>query len=615
MNYLKALPFGISYYLHIVWRLVLLLLLFALSRYVFFLYHHDLMGTLSWGRLYLIFKGGFRFDLSAILYVNALWLFLALLPFKKMAQQGVQRWLKVLFVLVNAIAFAVNTMDCYYFRFTLRRTDSSVFTEFQGQAHIGKIIWESIWQQWPLFLFWIGLVVLLVVGYGKVKRKLLIPQRWYFYATRCLTLLLTIPLVIIGMRGGIDRTTRPIAMSHAGAYIQEPIEAGMVLNTPFCLIRSVGQRGLERITFFDSQEELDAVYSPIHIPNTDTFKNYNVVIFILESFAKPHITGYAPFFDSLMAQGHACTHAYANGHKSIDAMPSVLGSIPSLSYPFVLLPYALNHMDGLGTLLEQKGYHTSFFHGAPNGSMGFDALAKMLGFAHYYGKTEYNHDADYDGFWGIWDEPFLQFYAQTLCSFPEPFVSAVFTVSSHHPYVLPKEYKGVFPKGPEPVQECIGYTDMALRRFFERVVSEPWFANTLFVFTADHGLWSQSEPEYQNGLGATAIPVLYYFPGVIEPEVDTEPTQQIDIMPAILSCLGYDQPFFAFGRNLLDTLYKPFAVNYSGNYQLLREGEVLLFDGGKVVDSTDYKEENLMFLKAFMQQYNNRLLDDRMRVE
>ena len=615
MNYLKMLPFGISYYLRIVWRVALLLLLYALSRYVFFLYHHDLMGALSWGRLWLIFKGGFRFDLSAVLYLNALWLFLALLPFRRISQQGIQRWLKVLFVSVNAIAFAVNTMDFYYFRFTLRRTDSSVFTEFQGQTHIGKIIWESIWQQWPLLLFWMGLVVLLIVGYGKVRRRLLVPQPWYFYATRCLTLLLTVPLIIIGMRGGVDRTTRPIAMSHAGAYIREPIEAGMVLNTPFCLIRSIGQRGLERIAFFDSEEELDAVYSPIHTPEAKAYKNYNVVIFILESFAKPHIIGFTPFLDSLMAQGYACVNAYANGRKSIDAMPSVLGSIPSLTYPFVLLPYSLNRMDGLGSVLGQKGYHTSFFHGAPNGSMGFDAIAKMLGFEHYYGKTEYNRDSDYDGFWGIWDEPFLQFFAQTLDSFPQPFVSAIFTVSSHHPFVLPEKYKGVFPKGPEPVQECIGYTDMALRLFFERAATEPWFDNTLFVFTADHSLWSESVPEYQNSLGSTAIPILYYFPGVIEPQMDTQPTQQIDVMPTILSYLGYDQPFFSFGRSLLDTLYKPFAVNYTGNYQLLRDDELLLFDGNGPVGSMEYKEENLTFLKAFIQHYNNRLLDDRLTVE
>ena len=640
MKLFKDIPCGAANYLLIIRRMLLLFLLYALSRYIFYLYNHDLFGSLSFGQLWLIFCGGFRFDLTSILYINALYLFVALLPLKVIYRPVLQKWLKALFVTTNAVALAINTMDFYYFRFTLRRTDSSFFSEFQGGEEIGKIVLKSMAQQWPLVLFWMGLTVVLIIGYGRIKRKLIVLHHWYFYVTRCIALLLTIPLLIIGVRGGIDRTTRPITMSNAGVYIQKPIEAAMVLNTPFCLIRSIGQKGLPRITFFESEEVLSHVYNPLHTPDTQVQKPYNVVIFILESFSKPNIgslnqhiekhVGYTPFFDSLMMQGHACTNAFANGRKSIDALPSVLGSIPSLSYPFILLPYSLNRMDGLGTLLGQKGYHTSFFHGAPNGSMGFDAIVKMLGFDHYYGKTEYNRDSDYDGFWGIWDEPFLQFFANSLNSFPQPFVSALFTVSSHHPFVVPKEYKDVFPKGPEPLQECMGYTDMALRLFFERAVTEPWFSNTLFVFTADHSIWSESVPQYQNSLGSMAIPILYYFPGVIEHQMDARPTQQIDIMPTVLSYLGYDQPFLGYGRNLFDSHTQPFVVNYSGNYQLVRNNNLLQFDGSQAVGLYDLTidpslEQNLIheisietitphldFIKAFIQQYNNRLLDGKM---
>ena len=641
MKIFNEIPFGVSNYLIIIRRILLVLLLYALSRYLFFLFNHDLFGDVSWSRLWPIFMGGFRFDLSAVLYVNALYLVLALFPHRTIYRPDIQRWLKALFVTTNSIAFAVNTMDFYYFRFTLRRTDFSIFTEFKGGLALGKIVAASIVQQWPLYLFWICIIVVLIVCYGKIKRRLIVVQPWYFYLTRTVSLLVTIPLIIIGMRGGIDRTTRPIAMSHAGAYIQEPVEAGIVLNTPFCLIRSTGQKGLPRMHFFESQEELEAVYIPIHFPDAQTPKPYNVVVFILESFARPHIgalnrhieghIGYTPFLDSLIVHGHACSQAFANGRKSIDALPSVLGSIPSLTEPFVLLPYSLNQMEGLGTLLGRKGYHTSFFHGAPNGSMGFNAITKMLGFTHYYGKTEYNHEADYDGFWGIWDEPFLQFFAQTLNTFPQPFASTIFTVSSHHPFVIPSTYRGVFPKGPEPLQECMGYTDMALRRFFERASSEPWFSNTLFVFTADHSLWSESVPQYQNSLGSMAVPILYYFPGVIKPFMDIQPTQQIDILPTILSYLGYDEPFFGYGRSLFDKNTKPFVANYSGNYQLVRNGHLLLFNGTEAVGFYDLANDptlqrnlikektpeeiapELDFLKAFIQQYNNRLLDDMMK--
>ena len=605
MKWSQEIPAGLSNFFLIVRRLLLLLLLYALSRYVFLKFNQDLLGEVSRERLWPLFKGGFRFDLSAILYINAFYLFLSLFPLPAFYRPKVQHWLKALFVVTNSIALAANTMDFYYFRFTLRRTDFAVFKEFTGGVETGKIILKSIGQQWPLTLFWMGLTILLIVVYGRLKKKLLVVHPFYFYVTRSLTLALTLPLIIAGIRGGVDRTTRPIAMSNAGAYIRQPVEAGIVLNTPFCLIRSSSQKGLSRQSFFESEEALNAVFTPVHSGHSTGFKDYNVVVFILESFAKPHITGYTPFLDSLMEQGYVCTNAYANGRKSIDALPAVLGSIPSLTEPFILLPYSLNHIEGLGTLLGQKGYHTSFFHGAPNGSMGFDAMVNMLGFDHYYGKTEYHRDADYDGFWGIWDEPFLQFFAQTLGSFPQPFVSSVFTVSSHHPYKLPEQYKGVFPQGPEPVQECIGYTDMALRRFFERAVAEPWFSNTLFVFTADHSL-----------SGSMEVPVLYYFPEVIEPQTNDQPTQQIDILPTVLSYLGYDQPFFGYGRSILNDRYEPFALHYSGYYQLVRGKRLLQFDGYEAAG--DFEEAippDMEFMKAFIQQYNNRLIDDRMRAE
>jgi Phosphoglycerol transferase and related proteins, alkaline phosphatase superfamily len=621
---------GLRYYLGLVWRLALLLLLYTLSRYVFYRFNSDLFGQIPSQDLALIFKGGLRFDIAAVLYVNFLYILLMLLPISAIYRPRPQRWLKGLFVVSNFVAFAANTADFYYFRFTLRRTDSSFFSEFSGGEHLGKIIWEAMGQQWPLVLFLLGLLLALWLCYGRISRKIKIFPSSRFYLSRSVAFLVAIPLIIVGVRGGVDRTTRPIAMSNAGAYIQEPVQAGIVLNTPFCLIRSSSQKGLPRQAFFSSDAALEAIYSPLHAAPSDSLKGYNVVVFILESFARPQIgamnthieghVGYTPFLDSLISQGHACVNAYANGRKSIDALPSVLGSIPSLTEPFALTPYSLNQMEGLGTLLGRKGYHTSFFHGAPNGSMGFDAMANMLGFSHYYGKTEYGNDADYDGVWGIWDEPFLQFYARKLTEFSQPFASAVFTLSSHHPYKVPSAYKDLLPKGPEPLNQCIAYTDLALRRFFEKASQQPWFANTLFVFTADHSIWSETWPEYQNSLDGMAIPIVYYFPGKIAPAVDEQPTQQIDIMPTILTYLGYDAPFFAYGRALQDKSRTPFVMNYTGNYQLLRGESLLLFDGQQAVPSSESptpppppSEEDLDFIKAFIQQYNNRLIDGKLR--
>src|SRR5690606_3286191 len=103
-------------------------------------------------------------------------------------------------------------------------------------------------------------------------------------------------------------------------------------------------------------------------------------------------TGYTPFLDSLTGHSLSFTYSFSNGRKSIDGLPSVVSSIPSLGVPYFLSPYSGNRINSLASLLKEKGYHSSFFHGAPNGSMGFEAFMNIAGFEAYYGLSEYGDD-------------------------------------------------------------------------------------------------------------------------------------------------------------------------------------------------------------------------------
>jgi phosphoglycerol transferase MdoB-like AlkP superfamily enzyme len=426
-------------------------------------------------------------------------------------------------------------------------------------------------------------------------------------------------VAVVAIRGGTDRTTRPITLGNAAAYVNRPMEAALVLNTPFCIIRTLGKTGVEKLAFFSQREALSRIYSPLHLKDsTDTipvkpFFRKNVVVIILESFSReyigylnpPDIETFTPFLDSLMSQSLSCTLAYANGRKSVDAIPSVLGSIPSLEQSFALTPYALNRVEGLGNVLKKVGYHTSFFHGAPEGSMGLDGMSRHFGFDHYYGKESFSDNSQFDGYWGIWDEPFLQFFASKLNTIPQPFVSAVFTLSSHHPFVIPRHYEGVFPEGTLPIHKCIGYTDHALKQFFKTAQNSPWYRNTLFILVADHGTFSLIHPYYQTDIESMAVPVVYYDPSgqlAKKGRIYDQYTQQIDIMPTVLDMLNHPYSFFAFGRSILDSLTTPFVVNYPSGWNILREEK-------------EKEPSNELFLKAFRQQYNNRLIEDRLTVK
>jgi phosphoglycerol transferase MdoB-like AlkP superfamily enzyme len=263
--------------------------------------------------------------------------------------------------------------------------------------------------------------------------------------------------------------------------------------------------------------------------------------------------------------------------------------------------------------------------------MGFDSFARMVGFDDYFGLDQYPEKADFDGMWGVWDEPFFHFFAEKLNSFKQPFMVSIFSVSSHHPFQVPAKYKGKFKKGPAPICEVVGYTDFALRELFSEISKSPWFANTLFVITADHTNESIHK-EYQNDFGSYSIPVIFYKQGSDLRGVKKKIAQQVDIMPTVLSYLNYDQEYIAFGNNLLDDTVESFGFNTNGsNYHLYMRDHIMEMVDRKSIGLYNYKndiflEKNLLGtepelqslmedkLKAIIQTYNSRLLDNDMIV-
>lgn len=622
-------------------------LLFLVCRLIFLWVNHSYYSELTSPELVTIFKGGLVFDTSAIVYINSLYIVLMLLPLHYKESTLYQRITKGLFVGVNSIALIMNLMDTVYFQYTNRRTTASVFNEFSNEGNILGIIGVELLNHWYLTLLAAVLIYALCKLYRAPFGKFGRANLWVYYGVQLLCLAVAIPFCIFGMRGGIGAAVRPITISNANQYVNRPIETALVLNTPFAVIRTFGKKPFAVPSYFTDEAAMDSVYTPVHLPPADSvrFRPLNVVVLIMESFGKEHFgalnkdldggnyKGYTPFLDSLITQSLTFEYSFANGRKSIDGMPSVLSGIPMFIEPFFLTPASLNKVSGIGGELHKKGYYTAFFHGAENGSMGFEAFSRATGFQDYYGRTEYNNDDDFDGKWAIWDEGFFQFFAEKLSTFQQPFAAAIFSATSHHPFVIPTQYEGKFPKGTLPIHQCVGYSDYALRRFFEKASRAPWFKNTLFVITADHT--SQSErPEYLTESGIFAVPVIFYQQGSnLNGHVDAI-AQQIDIMPTVLGYLGYDKPYVSFGCDLLSTPpAQTYAVNYvNGVYQFHKGAYLLQFDGAKSIAFYDFVTDRLLKnnlldtlpdvqasmereLKAIIQQYMVRMNTDKLTVE
>lgn len=625
---------------------------FALCRLVFLFENWGLFAEqLTTASMKQIWSGGLLFDTSALLYTHALYALLMLFPIHYKERCGFQQFAKSLFLLINALCIFLNLADAVYFQYTGRRTTATVFQEFSNETNLAGVFGVEILNHWYLVLVAIFLIYGLSKLYLKPVGKPYTSPLWFYYSVQTLCLALFVPLCIAGMRGGFTTAVRPITLSNANQYANRPAEAALVLNTPFSIIRTIGKKAFVNPAYF-AEENLEAIYTPLHQPQPDKpFTPKNVVVLIVESFGKEYIgalnkqlangtyQGYTPFIDSLLTHSLTYSHTFGNGRKSIDGMPSILSSIPMFIEPFFLTSAAMNKVSSIAGELNQKGYYSAFFHGADNGSMGFQAFARAAGFTDYYGRTEYNQDPnyngdkDFDGMWAVWDEEFLQFFADKINRFQQPFVTALFTASSHHPFKIPAKYKDRFPEGELPIHKCIAYTDYALKRFFEKVANEPWFTETLFVIAADHANQSNHEV-YQTDLGAFQVPILFYAPGDSTLVGYKEQiAQQIDIMPTVLSYLGYDKPFIAFGSDLLTTpAADSYAVNYyNGTYQYVKGEYLLQFDGTASKGLYQFKkdsllqqnlvgkdpEQNLMEqeLKAIIQQYMERMNKDEISVK
>ena len=454
----------------------LVMAIFSLSRVFYFLTNQASYPDVTGSHFGELFVGGLRFDLTALLYLNSVYLLLQLLPLRLRQNKRYQQVAQWFYWIPNSLAIIVNCIDMVYMQFTGRRTTMAFFTEFQNEGNLAQIFLTSMVQYWYVTLFAIAMIVLLVLLTRRNvetddKRHLII-----YYISETAILLVSIYFVVIGIRGGFGAFTRPITLSNALAYTNHPNETNIVLNTPFAIMRSSEGKVFPDLQYF-SPEEAEQIMTPLHAAQQGNMVQKNVVIIILESFSKEYLGHYTPFLDSLSSQALTFELSLANGRKSIDAMPSILSSIPMLITPYILTPYSTNDVGSLASYLGAKGWQTAFFHGAPNGSMGFQAYARSCGFEAYYGKDEYNNNADYDGYWAIWDEPFLQFFGQTMTTMQQPFMTTVFTATSHHPFQVPKQYEGVFPEGTHPLHKCIGYTDNSLRKFFDYAKQQPWYEN------------------------------------------------------------------------------------------------------------------------------------------
>lgn len=634
----------INEYKVLIFRIALVYVFYFVARVLFYLYNKDYLKVDSVSDFFSLAYYGIAFDTTAILYVNLLFILFSILPFWKNTSSGYQKFLFYLYFTTNLLAYSTNFIDFIYFKYTLGRTTIAALSVVENETNLGTLFLSFLIDYWHVFLLLIATSFLWIFLYKKIKVQITVPNNKIIYFGFSIVSFMFFAVFIIGgIRGGdFQKSTRPINLVDASKHVKKIQQSDLVLNTPFAIIRTLFSNAFKKVEFSEVTPQLIAsTVQPIKEYHNFPATKPNVVLFIIESYGReysgafnkwlniPDYKSHSPFIDSLAQHSLIFPNAYANGRQSIHGMTSILAGIPTFKDAFTSSPYSKQKIESLVSTLKDKGYSTSFFHGAANGSMGFQGFGNILGIDNYYGRTEFNDDSEYDGYWGIWDEPFLQFMKQQLDKEKDSFFATVFTVSSHEPYIIPKKYKNKFKEGAIPMHKCAEYTDYAIKRFFETAKKSKWFDNTIFIMVADHGNQIFYE-EYTKPVSRFSVPILIYKPNSTIKGVDMNLAQQIDIYPTVLDLIGYDKPFRSWGNSLVDAdVSKRFVVNSTGNtHQFLKGNYICVFDGSTIIGYYDKNDrllsKNLISkptkemneigiqFKAFYKDYMDRIIDKKL---
>lgn len=614
-------------------QLLLVFFMYFLCRAIFYAINYNYFPNTSTLEIIKLFFYGIRFDAFSIASSNFLFILISLLPFSFANNNWLHKTNNFLFILFNSLFIATTCIDFAYYPFNRKRSTFDIFNQlFGGQTDIKTLLPSFFKDYWYVLLIYLLLLFIFIRinKYLLRNRKPLTTNytgiQKVYISVICLFIL---GISFISFRG-LSRV--PIQFIDAGKYASAN-NIDIVINSPFSILLTIDKTNLNELKLIDEEVAFNTV-NPIKESVNKVLNKKNIVIIILESFSKEY-TGfgkrksYTPFLDSLSKHSLFFNNALANSATSIEGIPAVLSSFPNLMpNPYINSSYSGNKLTSIASLLKDEGYQTSFFHGGTNGTMNFDSYANLSGFTNYYGRTEYNNELDFDGNWGIWDEPFLQYTSKTLNTYSNPFLAAIFTLSSHHPFNIPAKYKNKFPKSSLEIIESIGYSDYALSKFFETAKKMPWYKNTIFVLTPDHTSISQDD-FYNNDVGHHQIPIMFFSPSDTSLKgFSNQFIQQIDIMPSVLEYIGYNKPYFAFGNSVFGKKPSNYSIHFSsGNYYLTNDSMYYVFNNFKLEQVFNYKKDSLLtqnlfdtpdkyreqenYLKSYVQFYNTAIINNK----
>jgi phosphoglycerol transferase MdoB-like AlkP superfamily enzyme len=337
----------------------------------------------------------------------------------------------------------------------------------------------------------------------------------------------------------------------------------------------------------------------------------------VDSFSENNY-GVTPNFDNYANNGLKFTNFYANGQRSL---AGILALMTGITQPHGMPPLGegleLSRLSYLGRLASQNGYDSLAIQSSRRGSFKIDAIMNLAGFKQFYGAEDIPKTGDEVGApnFGVYDGDMFRFMHKKINTLKEPFISFAFTATTHAPYFSPGKQWEKYPQDPASRNgflNTVSYVDTMLGEFMQAASKEPWFDNTIFIFTADHVLGIDARKEKMKdekvrkftALDDFHIPLVIYAPKLMPSKTIGRLGSQADLFPTIIHLLGWRNQFTSLSQSLLDEeVQERFAFLRVGSViGIITENGMLKYNFSAVVYKQGSEEalkemENL--LKAF----------------
>jgi phosphoglycerol transferase MdoB-like AlkP superfamily enzyme len=565
------------------------LVTFSLLRALLLYRNFDLTADIPTASLVTAFGVGLRFDLIIVCYCMLPLGFMLLFPFSAGWRKACLYWLG--FCGAVCIFLGIAELD-FYHEFHARLNSIA----FQYLKEDPKTVLQMLWFGFPVvrylllcaFLWSLYMGGLLLVNkhvpaYGKRLRPAYRP------AVHILAFLLVVLLGVTGARGTL-RSGPPLRWGDA-YFSSNTFANHLSLNGTFTLAKAVedveSQKKGEKWLRALPRDEATAVTRGMLVTGRDKLLDpdryavlrehrpvsklapnriKNVVVIIMESFSAEFVGalqrdyGVTPEFDKLAREGLLFDHFFSNGTHTHQGMFASLASFPNLPGHEYLMqqPQGSNAFSGLPVLLKERGFNDLYVY---NGDFAWDnqeGFFRNQGMTRFVGRQDYRNPKVVNPTWGVSDEDMFDKALTELdkAAQNQPFFAVLQTLSNHTPYVLPSPLPfDPLPADTGPLAEhltAMKYSDWALGRFFKAAKKSPYYRDTLFAITGDHGF---GVPKQLAGIDILMyhVPLLLIGPGIREAYGSRTSVvgTQVDLVPTIVGLLG--QPFVhqCWGRDLL----------------------------------------------------------------